>query len=268
MRAPTLSILLLSVLAACSPKRVNEEPILDNGDRVPDPDAVAASAGGAADADADAMAARRDSIAAEALTDCEPAVCDALARGEVALGMNRAQVLASTRTTPDAWSIRQAGDATVMVPDSWTRPPRDAVADLAMVQIHDGRVTRYSYREAQGMRLVAAPADATTQGRADALADRLIREADDLVAAGRLDAALDRYDRADILRPGDSLLDYRIALVLDKQLRPVEALIRYKLFLHKLELEKIDAVGDQYAKLADAIARARERIIVLEKRTN
>lgn len=266
MRAPTLSILLLSVLVACSPKLVDEEPILDNGDRVPDPDVVAATAG--AGSGTASTAARRDSIAAEALADCEPAVCDALARGEVALGMNRAQVLASTRTTPDAWSIREAGDATVMVPAAWTSPPRDAVADLAMVQIHDDRVTRYSYREAQGMRLVAEPADATTQGRADALADRLVREADELVAAGRLDAALDRYDRADILRPGDSMLDYRIALVLDKQLRPVEALIRYKLFLHKLELEKIDAVGDQYAKLADAIARARERIIVLEKRTN
>ena len=42
--------------------------------------------------------------------------------------------------------------------------------------------------------------------------------------------------------------------------------MRYQTFLHKLELEKIGAVGDANAKLADAIARARERIIVLEKR--
>ncbi|NIP80796.1 MAG: hypothetical protein GWM90_16900, partial [Gemmatimonadetes bacterium] len=45
-------------------------------------------------------------------------------------------------------------------------------------------------------------------------------------------------------------------------------LIRYQLFLHQLELERIEAVGDAYAKLADAIAHARERVIILERRTN
>lgn len=267
MRALHLPILTLTILAACSPKRIDEEPILDNGDRVPDPDVVAATATGTAPGDAMTAAAERDSIAAEALTDCSPTVCDALARGEVALGMNRTQVLAATRTTPAAWSIRGAEGAAVMVPASWTSPPRDAVADIAMVQLHDGGVSRYSYREAQGMRLVAAPEDATMAGRSDALARMLIREGDELVAVGRFDAALDRYDRADVLRPGDSMLDYKIAVVLDKQLRPIEALIRYKLFLHRLELERIEAVGDAYAKLADAIAHARERVIVLERRT-
>nr|PZN89719.1 MAG: hypothetical protein DIU52_12240 [bacterium] len=93
----------------------------------------------------------------------------------------------------------------------------------------------------------------------------LVREGDDLVARGDLDAALDRYDRAQVLQPDNVELEYRIATVLDKQLRPIEASIRYRLFLHRLELEEIEAVGDAYAKLADAIARARERIIVLEK---
>lgn len=143
--------------------------------------------------------------------------------------------------------------------------PRDQIGEVALVQLRNGRVSSYSYNEAQGIRVVQSPADATTSGRADALAEMLIREGDDLAARGDLDGALNRYDRASVLRPDDPELDYRIATVLDKQLRPVEALIRYRLFLHRLELEKIEAQGDAYAKLADAIARARERIIVLEK---
>jgi hypothetical protein len=61
------------------------------------------------------------------------------------------------------------------------------------------------------------------------------------------------------------MVQYKIATLLDQQLRPIEALMRYKRFLHQMELERINAVGDAYAKQADAIARARERIIVLEK---
>src|SRR5690606_14945170 len=79
---------------------------------------------------------------------------------------------------------------------------------------------------------------------------------DDLAARGDLDGALDRYDRAQVLQPDNVELEYRIATVLDKQLRPIEALIRYQLFLHRLELEKIEAVGDAYAQLADAVRGA------------
>ena len=61
------------------------------------------------------------------------------------------------------------------------------------------------------------------------------------------------------------MLDYRIATVLDKALRPVEALIRYQLFLHRLDLERIQAVGEAYANIAAAQIAARERIIVLER---
>jgi hypothetical protein len=95
----------------------------------------------------------------------------------------------------------------------------------------------------------------------------LLREGDDLVARGEFDMALSRYDRAQVLRPGDAQIDYRIATVLDKQLRPIEALIRYQLFLHRLELERIEAVGQAYGHLANAIAHARERVIILEKQT-
>jgi hypothetical protein len=152
-----------------------------------------------------------------------------------------------------------------MVPVSISHAPRDVVGELAMLQLSHGMVKAYSYRESQGVRVVANPEDATTEGRASAMADMLVREGDDLVARGDFNGALNRYDRAQVLRAGDAMIDYRIATVLDKQLRPIEAQIRYQLFLHKLELEKIKAVGEANAQLANAIAHAKERIIVLEK---
>ena len=103
-------------------------------------------------------------------------------------------------------------------------------------------------------------------GRAAAMADMLLREGDDYVARGEFDLALNRYDRAQVLRPDDPVISYRVATTLDKQLRPIEALIQYQRFLHQLELEKIEARGDAYAKLAEAIAHAKERIVVLERR--
>jgi tetratricopeptide (TPR) repeat protein len=153
-----------------------------------------------------------------------------------------------------------------MVPASEAHGPRDAVGEVALVQFRDGRVRTYSYHEPQGMRVVNEAADASGEGRARATAEALLREGDDYVARGDLQRGLDRYDRASILAPSDPRLDYRIATVLDKQLRPVEALIRYQLFLHRLELEKIDAVGRAYGNLAEAIAHARERVIVLDRR--
>ena len=262
----TLSLIAVTALltTACV-KRVHEEPILENGDRVASPDAVAAVATGAA-AQARAVADRRDELAADALTDCTGDVCAAIARGELALGMTARQVLAATRTTEDAWSIRNSGPATVLTPATFTQPPRDMEGDVAMVQMRDGRVSAYSYREHQGVRVVANAEDATTAGRARAMAETLLREGDDYAARGDLRNALDRYDRADVLRPGDALTTYRIATTLDKQLRPIEAQIRYQLFLHQLELQKIEAVGNANAKLAEAIAHAQERIVVLDRR--
>lgn len=261
-------ILLTTVilLAACAPKRVHEEPIIRNGDRVQSADETIEAARSQNARDQNALLTARDDAAAGALQNCAPAVCQAIARGEVALGMTAPQVFAATRTTEGAWSIRDGGSAGVMVPASPSHAPRDVVGELAMLQLADGRVRSYSYREAQGVRVVATAGDATTAGRADALADMLLREGDDLVARGDFNGGLNRYDRAQVLRGGDAQIDYRIATVLDKQLRPIEAQIRYQLFLHKLELEKIGAVGAANAQLANAIAHAKERIIVLEKR--
>ena len=261
-----LPILALAAFAAaCAPKRVNQEPILENDQRVPE-----VSVQGAAVAAANQQAVQqmtRDSIAAAAMASCAGDICTAVTRGEVTLGMNETQVLAATRTTYDAWTVRRADGSAVLVPRSGMYAPKDAAGEVAMVQIADGRVRSYSYRDPQGVRVVSTPADATADGRAVAMADMLVREGDDYVARGEFEMALNRYDRAHVLKPGDPSITYRVAATLDKQLRPREAEIQYRLFLHQLELEKIGAYGDAYAKMADAIAHAKERIVVLERRT-
>jgi tetratricopeptide (TPR) repeat protein len=255
------------VLAACAPTRVRERPVLQTGDRVGSADAAVEAARQDAARTNREVGTQRDALTATALASCSPEICAAITRGEVVLGMTESQVLAATRTTEAAWQTRDAGEASVMLPATRSLAPRDAHGQLELVQLRNGRVAAYSYREAQGVRLVANAADATAAGRASSLAELLIREGDDLVARGEFDLALNRYDRAHVLRPGDAQLEYRIATVLDKQLRPIEALIRYKLFLHRLELERIEAVGAAYGQLASAIAHARERVIVLERQT-
>jgi hypothetical protein len=259
-------VLGLVVLAGCATKRIQERPIMAMGDVVGDSETRVAVAAAESEGIRRDQTARRDSIANVALTSCAGAICNAIARGELALGMNEAQVMAATRTTPVAWSERRSAGTTVLVPRSPDESPRDINGSVAMVHLRGGQVASFTYREAHGIRVVDSPAAATADARTAAMADALILEADQLVAGGDLAAALDRYDRASVLKPRDAMLEYRIASLLDKQLRPVEALMRYRTFLHKMELEKINAVGDANAKLADAIARARERIIVLEKR--
>lgn len=262
MRA-TVWLAGMLIVAGCSAKRVHEDPIIDQGDRVAEPGSTVSTA--PASAERERLRGESDELMAAALAECAPAICEAVVRGEVALGMNETQVMAATRTTAAAWSVRRSGPATVLLPRDGTGP-RDAVSEVALVRLADGRVQEYAYRESTGVRLVAAPEDAGTRGRAAALAEALIREGDELAAAGDLERALDRYDRASVLQPDDPLLDYRIATVLDKALRPIEALIQYRLFLHRLELERIEARGEAAAKIAEAIALARERIIVLERR--
>lgn len=252
-----------AMLAACTPAQIHEEPIIYQGGRVGTIEGTAAASENAREREE--AAARRDSITIAALATCAPEVCDAVMRGELALNMTETQVLAATRTTYSAWSVADAGGTSVMAPATLTLLPRDIVGPVAMVQIRGGRVSSYAYREAQGIRVVDSPADATTEGRADALAEAMIREGDELAARGDFDAALNRYDRADILRPGEPMTTYRIATALDKQLRPIQALIQYQLFLHQLDLERIEAKGDADAKLAEAIAQARARIIFIER---
>ena len=97
------------------------------------------------------------------------------------------------------------------------------------------------------------------------LADQLLIEGNDLLAANDLDGALNRFDRASVLRPDDKEVEYRIARLLDLQMRPREALMRYQRFMNGLEIDKIKAQGEASATMAEAIALAQQRIVVLEK---
>ncbi len=241
-RAAFGAIALSLVSAACTPRRIAEYPLMENGPRI-DKDAGVEEQRSSAEAERIRREDYRDALLSEALSTCDPATCEAVLRGEVTLGMNEAQVLAASRTTEAAWSIRRSDFATVMTPRSLSDPPRDAVADLAMVRLGDAGVASLSYRDAGLLRVVDSPFDATLEGRGAALAELMVREGDDYAARGEFDLALNRYDRADLLSD-DPLIEYKIARALDKQLRPIEAQIQYELFLHRLEIEKIEARGD------------------------
>jgi hypothetical protein len=265
LRLPVL--VLAATVSACTVSRVRERPIMVNSDRVKNTDSLVAAAGARGEADRARLEARRDSLNQVAMSTCNGGICAALARGEVVLGMNTAQVMAATKTTPEAWSVRVAGPATVMTPRSLARTPRDNSGELAMVQLQNGGVSTYAYRERQGLRVVASPEDTTTMARNRVLGDRLEREGDDFLSAGDRDRALDRFDRALLLKPDDPALEYKVASLLDLQLRPVEALMRYQRFLQQLELERIEARGTQNAKLTEAVVRAQQRIVILRKET-
>lgn len=254
------------LLAACNgPRRVRERPIMTNGDRTPSQDRIIAGAAAEGYSDNAMLTQSRDSIYAKAVATCRGTICASVVKGEISLGMTPAQAMAATRTAPAAWTVRESGAATVMVPRVLGNSPRDATGEVVMVQFDDERVNAVSYRETQGIRVVSSAADTTTDGRANAMADALIREGDQFNAAGDRARALDRYDRALAMKRADAMLEYKVATMLDLQLRPVEAQIRYKRFLQSLEIEQIRARGDANAQLADAIARAQQRLIVLER---
>lgn len=264
---PILALLATVAVAACGPWMKPLVPAMDNGEMLsPRGDEVVARARAEGEVAREALREERAAAMAAALESCDPEACEAVARGELALGMTEAQVLAATGTTAHAWEVRRSGRVTTMAPLPGSREPSDREAGIALVHLQDGAVRSYTYREPQGMRTVASPADATLQGRANARAEVLLREGDDYASAGRLDLALERYDQADILRPDHPQTTLRIARTLDKALRPVEAVVRYRLFIHQLELERLRAEGEVAASIAEAIARAHERIVVLERR--
>lgn len=269
MTTPMKASVLLGaavLLAACNgPRRVRERPIMTNGDRTPSQDRIIARAGAEGYSDNAMLTQSRDSVYAKAVATCRGTICASVVKGEISLGMTLAQAMAATRTSPAAWTIRESGYATVMVPRVLGNSPRDATGEVVMVQFDDERVNAVSYRETQGIRVVSSAADTTTDGRATAMADALIREGDQFNAAGDRARALDRYDRALAMKRADAMLEYKVATMLDLQLRPVEAQIRYKRFLQSLEIEQIRARGDANAQLADAIARAQQRLIILER---
>lgn len=266
---PLAALVLMAAasLVACNgPRVVQERPVLMTGDRVAMADeAIADARAREAVARLDRQAAH-DSLTAVAVATCAPAICDALGRGEVALGMTSAQVMAATRSAPDAWSVRRTGTSTVMTPASLDAMPVDAHGTVALVQFDGEQVASVARRDRTGLRVESRAEDTTRASRTMALANALVREGDDFVAAGDRTLALERYDRALVLAPDDAMLNYKVGQLLDQQLRPVEALMRYQKFLLSLELQRIDAVGTQNAKLAEAIALAQQRIVVLDRR--
>jgi hypothetical protein len=106
----------------------------------------------------------------------------------------------------------------------------------------------------------ATAADSATQGRA------LLQQGDDFVAFGDYANALDRYNRASVLTPREPMVEFKIARLLDLQMQGQEAAMRYKRFLHELEIQKINAQGEANAKLAEAIVVAQQRLMVLDRR--
>jgi hypothetical protein len=263
--APTIFVTALMASACLNPKRIDEGPVavMSNGDRL-DPPLRAMDAATTQALEAGIVGReRRDSIAAVAFASCAPTVCAALGRGEVALGMTEAQVLAATRSTELAWTVRRSGGVSVLAPRDVDAAPRDAVAPLALVQLAGGAVASVTYREPQGLRTVSSAADVSQANVARAAA--LTSEGDAMAAAGDFTAALERYDRASVVTRADAELQYKMATALDKLLRPREAELRYRLFLNQLELDRIAAHGEANAKLAAAMLAARERIVVLER---
>lgn len=259
-----LALCGLVILPACGPRLA---PVMQNGSIVPDrTDAVVAAARESGEIERNRLSEQRAEAGTIAMATCAPDICEAVARGELAIGMNQDQVLASTRTSSEAWDVRPSGSIALMTARVGSLAPRDAVGEIAYVGMQNGLVSSYTYREAQGFRTVTSPEDATLAGRGAAQADALLMQGDEFAAAGRLDMALDRYDRADVIRPNHAETTLRIASTLDKQLRPIEAVLRYQLFIHQMELEKIAARGDAAAKMAEAIALAQQRIIVLDRR--
>jgi tetratricopeptide (TPR) repeat protein len=262
-----LALASAASLAACNgPRVVQERPVLMTGDRVAmADDAIADARAREAQARLDRQMTH-DSLTAAAVASCAPAICDAIGRGEVALGMTRAQVMAATRSAPEAWSVRRTGSSIVMTPASLDAMPVDAQGTVALVQFNGEQVASVARRDRTGLRVESRAEDTTRAARTTALANALVREGDDFVAAGDRTLALERYDRALVLSPDDAMLNYKVGQLLDQQLRPVEALMRYQKFLLSLELQRIDAVGTQNAKLAEAIALAQQRIVVLDRR--
>jgi hypothetical protein len=257
---------LLSLLfVACSPypQRIEQPVAIPNNTTV----AAAEGADAAAAISMDRARLRQstDSVAAVAASNCSPAHCEAIARNEIAIGMSEAQVMAATRSAPEAWMVRRVGDFAMMVPATPSAPPYDKNGQVMTIQMERGGASVISRRGPQGIMVVSRPQDASHQAQSRAAAEALVREGDDLVAANDLDGALNRYDRASVLDPELPDIEYKAARLLDLQMRPQEALMRYQRFLLSLDIERIRAQGEASAKMAEAIALAQQRIVVLEK---
>ena len=256
-------VLMLASACAPYPQRVDQPVAIPNNANVPQVDAAAAAA--AQQSEYARLRYSADSVYALAVRNCQPGICDAIGRGEIALGMTPDQVMAATKTGPQAWVLRRFDGFGTMVPASASASPYDRVGQVMVVQLDRGTSAVISRRGPQGIMVASTPQDATAQARARAQAEALVREGDDLVASNDLAGALNRYDRASVLDPDQPEIEFKAARLLDLQLRPQEALMRYQRFLLSMELERIRAQGEANARLAEAIALAQQRIVILQR---
>lgn len=258
-----LGVMLVATACAPYPQRVDQPVTIPNNANVPQVDA--ATAAGGTQAEYARIRYSADSVYALAIRNCAQGICDAIGRGEIIIGMTPEQVMAAARSGPQAWVLRRFDGFGTMVPASPNASPYDRVGQVMVVQLDRGAAAVVSRRGPQGIMVVSNPQDQTTQARARAQAEALVREGDDLVAANDMAGALNRYDRASVLDPDQPEIEYKAARLLDLQLRPQEALMRYQRFLLSMELERIKAQGEANARLAEAIALAQQRIVVLQR---
>lgn len=263
MTKQALGLLVLAAACAPYPQRVRQPVVIPNNSTVQAADAASAAA--AVGAEQQMLRNAADSVHMLAAGKCSPAHCEGIARGELMIGMNRNAVMAATRSAPQAWIIREAGDYGTMVPATPSAAPYDRNGEVMVIQMERGGASVISRRGPQGIMVVSRPQDASAQALARQQAEALVREGDDLVAANDLAGALNRYDRASVLDPQQPEIEYKAARLLDLQLRPQEALMRYQRFLLSLDIERIKAQGDAAAKMAEAIALAQQRIVILER---
>jgi hypothetical protein len=261
-RVIAFSVIAVATACAPYPQRIVQPVALPNNAQVAQVDPTAA--GSAQQMDYARIRLSADSVFAIATRTCAPGVCDAIGRGEITLGMTADQVMAAAKTGPQAWVVRRFDGFGTMVPASPNASPSDRVGQVMVVQFSGGTSAVVSRRGPQGIMVVSNPQDETSQARARAQAEALVREGDDLVASNDMNGALNRYDRASVLDPDQPEIEYKAARLLDLQLRPQEALMRYQRFLLSMELERIKAQGQANAALAEAMVLAQQRIVVLQ----
>jgi tetratricopeptide (TPR) repeat protein len=271
MNRKIATLLILATAAGCAGKRIagldemQTEQGRPGGSATSQQDAAAAAAR-QADAVRAEIAQQANAASAEATATCTPAICAAIGRHEMALGMSQAQVFAATQTIAGAWDIRGTPTNGTMISSTTGRTMiKDRIGEVTMVTIRDGKTVGYVYREPAGLRAVTSPEDATTEGRRKALALSLLNQGDELMSVGQKDKALERYDQADVINPNDPATTLRIARIIDQQNRPIEALMRYQKFLHEMDIERINAKGKANAELAGAITMAQHRIVTLQE---
>ncbi|HEX8906412.1 MAG TPA: hypothetical protein VF771_16300, partial [Longimicrobiaceae bacterium] len=193
MKTSALAAVALATLAAgaCAPRMRPVRAVQPNGAIVrstQDDDVARARSEGSNEHAR--LAQEQDQVMGAAMAGCTPMLCNAIARGELAVGMTREQVLAATHSSPGAWDERGGGGVTTMAPRDEAGGLKDVVSQVAFVTLQNGRVANYAYREPQGVRVVSSASDATADGQARARAEQLLREGDEFALAGDFDRAL------------------------------------------------------------------------------